>query len=141
MFGLSLRGSQRRGNITAMLVKLIAIALAGAVGALFRFGLSNGVHKVLGRDFPYGTLCVNVLGSFAIGYLFVIFLEKSLLSETLRSAILIGLLGSFTTFSTFSLETINLASSGALGKAGMNVILSVVLCLLGTGLGIYFARQ
>jgi len=124
-----------------MLIKILAIALAGALGALLRYGLSNGIHRMLGRDFPYGTLCVNVLGSVLIGYLFVMFLERSLLSETTRTAILVGMLGSFTTFSTFSLETVNLASSGQLGRAALNIILSVTLCLVGTSAGILIARQ
>ena len=122
-------------------IKLLAIAGAGAVGALFRFGLSNGVYRVLGREFPYGTLVVNVFGSLLIGYFFVLFLERVDASEIWRSAILIGLLGSFTTFSTFSLETLNLFNEGAYVKAMLNVILSVAMCLAGTWVGFALARQ
>ena len=122
-------------------IKLLAIAGAGAVGALFRFGLSNGVYRVLGREFPYGTLVVNVLGSLLIGYFFVLFLERADASEIWRSAILIGLLGSFTTFSTFSLETLNLFNDGAYVKAMLNVVLSVAMCLAGTWMGIALAKQ
>ena len=122
-------------------IKLLAIAGAGAVGALFRFGLSNGVYRILGREFPYGTLVVNALGSLLIGYFFVLFLERVDASEIWRSAILIGLLGSFTTFSTFSLETLNLFNEGAYVKAMLNVILSVAMCLAGTWMGFALARQ
>jgi CrcB protein len=122
-------------------IKLLAIAGAGAVGALFRFGLSNGVYRILGREFPYGTLVVNVFGSLLIGYFFVLFLERVDASEIWRSAILIGLLGSFTTFSTFSLETLNLFNEGAYVKAMLNVILSVAMCLAGTWMGFALARQ
>jgi CrcB protein len=122
-------------------IKLLAIAGAGAVGALFRFGLSNGVYRLLGREFPYGTLVVNVFGSLLIGYFFVLFLERVDASEIWRSAILIGLLGSFTTFSTFSLETLNLFNEGAYVKAMLNVILSVAMCLAGTWIGFALARQ
>jgi len=122
-------------------IKLLAIAGAGAAGALFRFGLSNGVYRILGREFPYGTLVVNVLGSLLIGYFFVLFLERADASEIWRSAILIGLLGSFTTFSTFSLETLNLFNDGAYVKAMLNVVLSVAMCLAGTWMGFALARQ
>lgn len=121
--------------------KLLAIAGAGAVGALFRFGLSNGVYRVLGRDFPYGTLIVNVIGSFLVGYLFVVFLERIVSTEVWRLAVLVGLLGSFTTFSTFSLETLNLFNDGAYVKAALNIVLSVLLCLAGTWVGISLARH
>lgn len=125
----------------ALTGKLAAIAGAGAAGALLRFGLSNGVHRLLGKEFPYGTMFVNVLGSLLIGYFFVLFLERTIVSDALRSAILIGLLGSFTTFSSFSLETLNLFNDGAYVKAVLNVVLSVVLCLTATWVGFTLARQ
>lgn len=122
-------------------INLIAIAAAGAAGALFRFGLSNGVYRMLGEGFPYGTLVVNVAGSLLIGYFFVQFLEKSVAGEAWRLAVLIGFLGSFTTFSTFSLETFNLFNEGAYFKAVANILGSVLLCLAATWFGIALARQ
>ena len=122
------------------MMNLIAIAIGGAVGALLRFGVSSGIYAVLGRGFPYGTLAVNVLGSFLMGFLYIFFLER-LVSNELRAIILIGFLGAFTTFSTFSIETINLLSDGEQTKALLNIFLSVSLCLLATWLGILLARQ
>lgn len=124
-----------------MTAKIAAIAVAGAAGALLRFGLSNGVHRMLGREFPYGTMVVNILGSILIGYLFVVLLERTVTGEVLRLAVLVGLLGSFTTFSTFSLETLHLFSSGAYVRAAVNILASVVLCLGGTWLGVVLGRQ
>jgi protein CrcB len=86
---------------------LIAIAFGGACGAVLRFLVSSGVYQWLGRGFPYGTLTVNVLGSFLIGLLTeVLVLQRIAITMEYRSAILVGLFGSFTTFSTFSLETL-----------------------------------
>ena len=112
-----------------------------AVGALLRFAMSNGVYKILGRDFPYGTLAVNVLGSLLIGILFILLIEKLAVAAEWRAGLIVGLLGAFTTFSTFSLETFTLLEDGAFVKAGLNVLLSVVLCLLATWLGISLGRQ
>ena len=123
------------------MLQLMAIAGGGAVGALLRFVMSNGIYKLLGRDFPYGTLVVNVLGSLVIGILFVLLVEKLTVSTTWQAGLMVGLVGAFTTFSTFSLETMALLEDGALVKAGLNVLLSVVLCLGATWLGISLGRQ
>ncbi len=120
---------------------LLAIAGAGAIGAVLRYLVASGVYEILGREFPYGTLIVNLIGSFLIGYLFVWFLDRSVASETWRLAVLVGLLGSFTTFSSFSLETYNLVITGYYGRAAANIVFSVSLCLLGTWIGISLARH
>ena len=123
------------------MLQLCAIAVGGAVGAILRFAMSNGVYKLFGRDFPFGTLAVNVLGSLLIGVLFILLIEKLAVAAEWRAGLLVGLLGAFTTFSTFSLETFTLMENGAFIKAGLNVFLSVVLCLAATWLGISLGRQ
>ncbi len=120
--------------------RVLAIAAGGAVGALLRYWVSSGTHALLGRGFPYGTLVVNVLGSFAIGFLFVLFLERMTLSGEWRAGILVGVLGAFTTFSTFSIETLNLLEEGAHLKASLNVASSVTLCLAGAWFGLLLGR-
>ena len=122
------------------MLQLLAIAGGGALGALARFLVSNGVYRLLGRDFPWGTLSVNLLGSFAMGLLFVLLLERSLLAPEPRAAIMIGFLGSFTTFSTFSLETLTLVEQGEILPALANVVVSVVVCIAACWAGIAAAR-
>ncbi len=122
------------------MVRVLAIAGGGALGAVLRYWVSSGTHALLGRGFPYGTLVVNVLGSFAIGFLFVFFLERMTLSGEWRAGILVGVLGAFTTFSTFSIETLNLLEEGAHLKASLNVALSVALCLAGAWFGLLLGR-
>jgi len=121
--------------------QILFIASGGAIGAVMRFGVSNGVHALLGRDFPYGTLTVNVLGSLFIGFFYITLLERLSLGPEWRAFIIIGVLGAFTTFSTFSLETFNLIENGELAKALLNVVLSVSVCLLAAWIGILIARQ
>ncbi|MCG7929238.1 MAG: fluoride efflux transporter CrcB [Candidatus Thiodiazotropha weberae] len=121
--------------------QLLVIASGGAAGALFRFWVSSGVYGVLGRGFPYGTLAVNVLGSLVMGFLYVLFIERMAVSTEWRAGLLIGFLGAFTTFSTFSMETLNLLEQAEVLKAGLNVLLSVVACLLACWLGLVLGRQ
>ena len=123
------------------MLNLFAIAGGGAIGALMRFWISNSIYAMYGRDFPYGTLIVNVVGSFLMGVLFVLLNERFSLDPAWRAALLIGLLGAFTTFSTFSMETLNLFLAGEISKAAMNIILSVVMCIFATWLGFLIGRQ
>ncbi|NQZ53871.1 MAG: fluoride efflux transporter CrcB [Piscirickettsiaceae bacterium] len=121
--------------------QLLAIAGGGAIGAVLRFGMSSNIYRVFGREFPYGTLAVNVLGSLLIGLFFILIVERSVLSAEWRPVIIIGFLGAFTTFSTFSIETLLLLESGELSRAALNVFLSVALCLGATWLGLVIGRQ
>lgn len=122
------------------MLQILAIAGGGAIGAVARFLVSTGVYRLMGRDFPWGTLAVNVFGSFAMGLLFVLLLERSLIAPEARAAILVGFLGSFTTFSTFSLETLTLVEQGEALRALLNVAVSVVLCVAACWAGIIAAR-
>ncbi len=120
---------------------LVFIALGGAVGAVLRYLASNGVYAMLGRGFPYGTLFVNVLGSLLIGVLSIVMLERMDLSPEWRAAMLVGVLGSFTTFSTFSLETLNLMQQGQIMTASLNMVLSVAVCMVAVWFGVVLGRQ
>jgi CrcB protein len=122
------------------MLQILAIAGGGALGAVARFGVSTGVYRWLGRDFPWGTLAVNVIGSFVMGLLFVLLLERGLFPPEARAAVLVGFLGAFTTFSTFSLETLSLIEQGESIRALLNVAVSVLLCLAACWAGMISAR-
>ncbi len=119
---------------------LIAIALGGALGAVLRYGVSISSAAVWGTSFPYGTLIVNITGSLFIGIFYAMFQDRMVAPET-RALIQIGLLGAFTTFSTFSLETLKLMEQGDVLRAGMNISFNLVLCLLATWAGLLVGRQ
>ncbi|OGT20941.1 MAG: camphor resistance protein CrcB [Gammaproteobacteria bacterium RBG_16_57_12] len=121
--------------------QILVIAAGGALGSLLRFWASGGVHALAGRGFPYGTLFVNVTGSLLMGFLYVWLLERTALAPEWRAFLLVGLLGGFTTFSSFSIETLNLIESGAMVKAGVNIILSVTVCIGAAWFGVLLGRQ
>ena len=115
--------------------------MGGAFGAVLRYGASSSVYALLGRGFPWGTLFVNVAGSMLIGLLSVLMLERMSIGPEWRAAVLVGMLGSFTTFSTFSLETLNLLEQGEVVTAVVNVLVSVLVCLIAVWLGVVIGRQ
>ena len=121
--------------------QILAIAIGGSIGALLRFWAANAVHTLTGRDFPYGTLLVNVSGSLLMGLLYVLLVERFELGAEWRAALLIGVLGAYTTFSSFSIETFTLFESGEHIRALMNIVLSVTLCLLAVWLGVMAGRK
>ena len=121
--------------------QVLAIAAGGAVGSVLRFWMSTWVHSFAGRSFPYGTLTVNVVGCLAMGFLFVLFFDRLSDNAVLRAGILIGVLGGFTTFSSFSIETFSLIEQGAWFKAFVNMFGSLVLCVAATWVGVILGRQ
>ncbi len=122
------------------MITWLAIALGGAAGALSRFGLMNLVASLLGNRLPWGTLLVNISGSLLIGVLYVLVSEKMLLSADARALLMVGFLGAFTTFSTFSLDTMLLIQQGWLLQAIGYMLTSVMVCVLATWLGMALAR-
>jgi CrcB protein len=118
---------------------LLFIALGGATGASARYLASSWAHRLWEGSLPVGTLLVNMLGSFCIGVLFVL-LEKQVLHQDWRGVLMVGFLGAFTTFSTFSLETITLIESGELSLALLYALGSTVMCVMMAGAAIQLTR-
>jgi len=116
----------------------IFVALGGALGAAARFWTAEFIHVFFERGFPLGTMIVNVVGSFLMGFLVIVLLQKFSHDLELRSFFLVGLLGAYTTFSTFALDTFNLFVDGKFGFALLNIALSVILCIIAAGFGVYF---
>lgn len=122
------------------MLRLLAIAGGGAAGAVARYWVSGRVYAWLGTGFPWGTLAANVAGSFLIGLLAILLVERLPYSAEWRSLLIVGFLGAFTTFSTFSLETLALIEQADYAKALANAVLSVVACLAATWLGVIAGR-
>ena len=120
--------------------QIIAIMVGGALGAVSRYGVSQLMASTFGRSFPYGTITVNVLGSFLMGYLTIYLMNKVNVDPMLRMVLLVGFLGAFTTFSTFSMDTLNLIQSGFVTKAFLNILLNVTCSLTAVWLGVILAR-
>ncbi len=119
---------------------LIFIALGGASGALSRHFLANWVHDHWSGTVPLGTLLVNMIGSFAIGIVYVLLMEREILHPDWRGVLMVGFLGAFTTFSTFSLETIGLMEAGHVAQAVIYMLGSAVVCVVMAGIAMQLTR-
>lgn len=112
------------------MLNYLVISLGAALGGVLRYGLASFIQKRIESFFPYGTLIVNILGSFALGFIMYYLDEKEFLSPEMRLFLAVGLCGGFTTFSTFSYETLNLIRNSQFLLASTNVLGNVFLCLI-----------
>jgi CrcB protein len=122
------------------MIKLLLIGLAGFVGTIGRYWLSGVVARKYGETFPLGTLVVNLFGCFLVGLLFYLMQERYLVNQNVRTIILIGLLGGFTTFSSLGLQTFTLLQDNQIGLAALNLVASNVIGLLLVWAGYTLAR-
>lgn len=120
--------------------KITAIAIGGAIGALFRYGTSGLIHRFFDGVFPSGTLTVNMTGSLLIGLIWGLS-ESIIISPNARLFIFIGILGSFTTFSSYSLESLNLLKSGELKLAAANILANNIMGILLVFAGLAISKQ
>lgn len=119
---------------------LLSVGTGGFLGAIFRYTISSQIQKSSGSLFPFGTLGVNILGSFIIGFLFLYF-QYINLSMHQKAMFVTGLLGALTTFSTFSWETLFMMQEGLWNKAILNIGLNIFLCLGATFMGILMFKK
>ena len=119
---------------------LLFIALGGATGAVSRYLLATWAHGLWEGKMPVGTLMVNMLGSFAIGIVYVLVVERQIIHPDWRGVLMVGFLGAFTTFSTFSLETISLMEAGHIAHAVVYMLGSAILCVVMAGTAIQLTR-
>ncbi len=121
-------------------MQLFFIGIGGFVGAIARYTLSGGINLIFVGRFPYGTLVVNVLGSFLLGLVYVLALEKNIIPPGLKVPVSVGFLGALTTYSTFSLETVHLVNGGNYLYSILNISLNIVLSILAVVIGMSLAK-
>lgn len=121
--------------------KYLFIGLGGFLGSIARYGLTSLVQIKTESLFPYGTMLVNILGCFVIGLLMTLFQERIVVSQNIRLFLLVGILGGFTTFSSFSYDTFALLKEGNFFSAGMNAGVSLFGCLFATWGGFYLGEN
>lgn len=121
-------------------MNIVLVFLGGGIGAAARYWLSGVVYQKVSIDFPYGTLTVNAIGCLLIGILMAAMEERFLVQPSLRVFLTIGILGGFTTFSTFSFETIALLRDGEILYALVNIFTSIFVCLFGTWVGMQIGK-
>ena len=122
-------------------MKILYLGIFGGLGCVSRYLVSGWMYALAGRTLPYGTLTVNGVGSLLLGLIMEGSLRSTLLSPDLRFGLTVGFMGGFTTFSTFSYETVRLLEEGSFVAAGANILLNVIVCIAAALLGIYLARQ
>jgi CrcB protein len=121
-------------------MRILLVGLAGFVGTLCRYWLAGALARRYGEAFPWGTLAVNVAGCFLAGFLFFTLRERFAAGETTQAVVLVGLLGGFTTFSSYGLQTFTLLRDGEFGYAALNVAASNLLGLLMVWVGYALAK-
>jgi CrcB protein len=121
-------------------MKIIIIGIGGFIGAVLRYSISGWVYKILGSSMPYGTLAVNLIGSFILGFFLFFSEDRQVISPLWRNFVAVGILGSLTTFSTFSYETFVLLQENLYGQVTLNILLNVVLTILAVWAGMVLAR-
>ena len=122
-------------------LSLFAIAIGGGLGSIARFVISREIGNWMGNYLPYGTLTVNVAGSLALGWFITFFLDRPEVSSALRLGLTVGFLGAFTTFSTFSYESLQLLLDGSVWRAIFNVVLNAAACIGMCYLGMQLAKM
>ena len=120
--------------------QLIFIAVAGALGTVSRYGLSQFTHSILGKNFPWGTLVINVAGCFIIGLLATLFADTNAFSKEIQLAATVGFLGAFTTFSAFSYDSYTFFSSGTWEMGLMNIAANIIIGMLAVMGGVGAAK-
>jgi CrcB protein len=118
----------------------LAVAIGGALGSVARYALSSWIFDITSHKFPYATLIVNVAGSFVMGILFVVVVERAALPAEMRSLLMIGFIGAFTTFSAFSLDALGLWQNGHVLMSVIYMIATVILCLVAISTAIWLTR-
>jgi len=118
----------------------LAVAFGGALGAMSRFFVYNVFMRATTSTFPWATLTVHIVGSFLIGIAFVVITERLEMGPEVRGVVTVGFLGAFTTFSTFSMDTIGLLEQGQVGSAIIYVLSSVAVCIIAAWLGLTVAK-
>ena len=119
---------------------MLVVGLGGAVGAILRWWVGVLMSHLLAPVF-LGTLVINLAGSFLVGVLLIWFQGKLPINDVLRTGIVVGLLGGFTTYSAFSMEAVNMMMAGLYGRASAYVVVTVVVCLMGTWAGVMLGRS
>lgn len=118
----------------------LAVAIGGALGSVARYALSSWIFDITSHKFPYATLIVNVAGSFVMGILFVVIVERAALPAEMRSLLMIGFIGAFTTFSAFSLDALGLWQNGHVLMSLIYMVTTVILCLVAISTAIWLTR-